>query len=70
MPAKEPFPRQRGLHDRAYLARETARRGLLLELKIYVGQTFLFLENPFLRRSLPEQRNVLKEDLHNFLVIL
>jgi hypothetical protein len=70
VPTKEPFPRKRRLHDGAYLTGETAGWRLLLELKIDIGETLLFLEDPFLRWSLLKQRDVLEEGLYNFLVIL
>jgi hypothetical protein len=70
MSAEKPLPWQRCLHYGADLAGELARRGFLLEFEIYVRQSLLLLENPFLRRSLSEHGNIFEENLHDFLVVL
>ena len=70
MSTKKPGSRKWRLHHGGYLAGEAASWRLLLELEIHISQTFLLLEYPFLRWRLLEQRNILKEDLYNLLVIL
>ena len=69
MAAEKPLSWHRCLHNGADLTGKPARRGLLLEFEIYISQPFLLLKNPFLRRCLSEQGDVLEENLHDFLVV-
>jgi hypothetical protein len=68
-PAKEPFPWDWCLHDRAGLGSECTNGYLLLEVESQIPQRLQLSKDPFLR-GVSEKQYIVKEHFHDISVVL